>query len=226
MIGSPEIAGGQDQNAFHYVAQLADVAGPRLDLQGGVSVVGQAPARQARGDAEAVQIIVDEVGDVLAPLAETRHAQGHDIEAMEQILAQAAGGDLLTQVAAGGGDDANVHLNVRVAADPAESLIDQNPQQPALGLPRHLGDLVDVERPAVGPLEYADLGAVGRSRLPLRKTRCRFCPGVMPAALMTTNSPLALGLAAWIRRAAVSLPAPGGPEISTRLLAGATLVII
>ena len=47
--------------------------------------------------------------------------------------------------------------------------------------------------------------------------------GVMPAALTARTRPWRDGLAAWISRAEVSLPAPAGPVISTRLLAGADL---
>src|SRR5271154_221548 len=47
----------------------------------------------------------------------------------------------------------------------------------------------------------------------------------MPAAFRAMNSPLARGLAAWISRATISLPEPGGPEIRSRLLAEATLTI-
>ncbi len=48
----------------------------------------------------------------------------------------------------------------------------------------------------------------------------------MPAAAIGTNSLLARWLELWIIRATSSLPEPGGPAISTRLLAGATLVMI
>ncbi len=48
----------------------------------------------------------------------------------------------------------------------------------------------------------------------------------MPAALTGTNSPFARWLEAWISRAEVSLPAPAGPVISMRLLAGATLAMV
>ena len=44
--------------------------------------------------------------------------------------------------------------------------------------------------------------------------------GVIVGALRTTNGPSARTEWAWISRAASSLPAPGGPEMSTRELVG------
>ena len=49
--------------------------------------------------ADALDEVVDQLGDVLAPLRQARHAQRHHVQAVEQVLAEAAGGDLLAQVA-------------------------------------------------------------------------------------------------------------------------------
>ena len=47
------------------------------------------------------------------------------------------------------------------AADPLERLIDQHAQDLVLGLARHVGDLVDEQRAAVGLLQRADLALLG-----------------------------------------------------------------
>jgi len=112
------------------------------------------------------------------------------------------------EIAGGRRHHADVDLDVLVAAEPAKPLLDQNPKNAALTLARHVGDIVDVERAAMGAFEYAD---------PRRSALGPF---------LAEKFERARGLAAWIRRAAVSLPDPGGPEISTRLLAAATLAII
>eukprot|EP01035_Chromulina_nebulosa_P068251 gene68251-93510_t len=49
------------------------------------------------------------------------------------------------------------HVGTCIAAHPPEALLDQNPQDPALGLARHVGHFVEVEGAAVGPLEHPDL---------------------------------------------------------------------
>ena len=50
--------------------------------------------------------------------------------------------------------------------------------------------------------------------------------GVIAAALITTNGPLARPDRAWMLRAASSLPAPDGPTIRMRLLVGATFSMV
>src|SRR3712207_8026864 len=52
---------------------------------------------------------------VLAPLGQRRNSERHHAEAMEEVLAEAALGDLGLQVARGGRQDAHVHLDARGA---------------------------------------------------------------------------------------------------------------
>ncbi len=128
----------------------------------------------------------------------------------------------VAQVAGGRGDHAHVDLHVGVAADPPEALLDQHAQDAALGLARHVGDLVEEEGAAVGLFEDADLarGAVAA----LRRTARRPCAPASCRGADGHEARCARRRLAWIRRATISLPEPGGPEISTRLLVGATLV--
>ena len=97
-------------------------------------------------------------GDVLAPVGERRQVHGHDVEPVIEILAEAAGGDLVGQDSRGRGDDAHVDLDGALAADPNEALIGQHAQDLALGRERHVGDLVEEERAAMRLLEQARAG--------------------------------------------------------------------
>ena len=65
--------------------------------------------------------------------------------------------DLLLQIAIRRGDDADVDANVRRAADPLEALLLEEPQQLGLQPRRHLADLVEEDRSAVGHLEQSFL---------------------------------------------------------------------
>ena len=47
-------------------------------------------------------------GNILAALAQRRNGDPDDIEAIQQVEAEPAGGDLLTQIAVGRGDNAHV----------------------------------------------------------------------------------------------------------------------
>ena len=54
-----------------------------------------------------------------------------------------------------GGDDAHVGLDRLVAADAVELAVGQHAQQPRLQVRRHVADLVEEQRAAVGLLEAA-----------------------------------------------------------------------
>ena len=59
------------------------------------------------------------------------------------------------QVARGGGDHAHIDMDAGRAFDTRKILVDQHAQDFRLGVARHVGDLVDVERAAVGFLQRA-----------------------------------------------------------------------
>ena len=78
---------------------------------------------------------------------------GDDVEAVEEVLAEALlaheGGEVLV----GGGDDAHVHPDGPRAADALELALLQHAQELRLGHRREVADLVEEERAAVGQLE-------------------------------------------------------------------------
>jgi len=113
---------------------------------------------KTRGDRRAFHEIARQGAGVLAPLIERRHFQGHHIEAIIQILAEAPGGNLVTQIAVRRGDDAHIDFHIGGAADPAEGLILEKPEDLALGLDRHIGDFVEQQGAAVGAFEGAHPG--------------------------------------------------------------------
>ena len=106
-----------------------------------------------------------------------------------------------------------------------EALLLQHAQDLALGLERHVGDLVEQQRAAVRRARRCRAGAAARrprkpASQPNSSTSMR--SGAMVAALITTNGASARRELAWISRATTSLPTPGGPVISTRLPVSAT----
>ena len=72
--------------------------------------------------------------DVLAPLAQRGHADRHDAQAIEEILAELAVGDQLVETAVGRRDDADRDANRLLAADALQLAVLQDAQQ--LGLRR------------------------------------------------------------------------------------------
>ena len=97
-----------------------------------------------------------------AALAQRRQPHRHDIQAEEQILAEQALLDQQAQILVGGGDDAHVGLDRRAAADRRVFALLQHAQQPRLRLHRHVADLVEEQRAALGLLEAAGAARAAR----------------------------------------------------------------
>ena len=137
------------------VLELAHVAGEGLGLQ-----VFERGVRDALAlDAELLRTLLQEVAhqqrNVLAALAQRWQAQADDVEAVEEVLAEQALAHALLQVLVGGGDHAHVGADRLLAADAVEVAVGEHAQQPGLQLGRHVADLVEEERAAVGLLEAA-----------------------------------------------------------------------
>ena len=68
-----------------------------------------------RGDAE--QEVAGEFGNVLESRTQRRDNDREDVQAIEQVFAEAPGFHIGDQIAVGGGDDADVDLDAPAAAD-------------------------------------------------------------------------------------------------------------
>ena len=105
--------------------------------------------------------MLDQDRQILEPLAQRRHLHGKDVQAVEQVLAKPAGDDRRIEIPVGGCDDAHVAVDRAVAADALEAALLQDPQKLHLHLQRHVADLVEEQRAALGKLETADPRAQG-----------------------------------------------------------------
>ena len=90
-----------------------------------------------------------------------RHLQIHDIDAIEQILAESAVFDFRFQLAVGGADHAHFHFLVFLGADAAELAVLQQLQQLGLQAQVELGDFVEKEGAAMGHFHAPRLRSVG-----------------------------------------------------------------
>ncbi len=94
----------------------------------------------------------------------TMSYQGRDahldhVEAEQEVLAEAAGGDVGLEVPVGGRDDAHVRVARAALADALEALVLQEAQELGLQGRRDLADLVEEQRAALGGLDPAGLVA-------------------------------------------------------------------
>src|SRR5216683_3265234 len=99
--------------------------------------------------------------DFFPALAQRRNGQSERVQTVVQIFAQTLIGESFRNIDVGGGQDADVHLDHRAAAEAGELLVLQNVQQ--LGLQRrgHLADLVEQDSALVANLKFAGLGMIG-----------------------------------------------------------------
>ena len=93
--------------------------------------------------------------DVVASAPERRHLDAHHVDAVVEILAEALVGDVAFEIAIGRGDDPRVERHFDRLADRAHVALLQGAQELGLHAQRHLADLVEKQRAAVGFDEQA-----------------------------------------------------------------------
>ena len=85
----------------------------------------------------------------------------HDVEAVEQVLAEASLGDELLEVGVGGGDDADVDLDRVRLAERMDLVGLEEAQQLRLEVEADVADFVEEERAAGGGADDAGERGVG-----------------------------------------------------------------
>ena len=163
------VARRQDDRPLDDVAQLADIARPVVRLERRHRLLRQRRRRDPPLGGEAGEEMVDQLGNVLAPLAQRRNPHRHDVQPVIEVLAEAPGGDFLGKVARRRRQHPDIDLDRPLPADPVIALVGQHAQDLGLGGQRHVGDLVEEDACRHAP---ARAGRAGRRRL----LRCRTIP--------------------------------------------------
>src|SRR6185437_2616522 len=121
-----EVVFGQNLGALQDVGQFAHVARPRVSQQSfhglGINL------RTEWTDLPRREETLDQLTDVFTPLAQGRQEDRHDIQTVEQILAETAVLDLLSKIAVGRGYDANIGVYLLRTADAAIMAVLQHTQ--------------------------------------------------------------------------------------------------
>ena len=197
-----------------------DIARPVIGLQRRQRVLADAPRRHAGTLRGALHEMARQHGHVLAAFAQRRHAQRDHVEAIEQILAEAAGGDL--RRGRGCWSRRPGHRPRPGCRRPARK---SAPEGCARSCP---GSPAACRRPHRGPACRHE--PVRRFRCAIRRhSPTRSTPnssasmrsGCMAAQLTSTIGPWARFDRRCSIRAATSLPDPAGPVINTRDPVGA-----
>src|SRR5262249_8559819 len=148
----------EHDGALQSVLELAHVALPRPPDQGPERVALDAETVSPELGVEPVNEVVHQAGNVTPALAQRRHDQVDDVQAIEQILAEVPGLDLALELAVRARDDARVDRNRLGPADRQDALVLDDPQQLDLERQRHLADLVEEQRALARRHEEALVG--------------------------------------------------------------------
>src|SRR6266849_7608877 len=123
---------GEDNGAFDNVFQLAHVAGPVVVHQELESGGRELPQRLGVLEAIALEEMGEEHRHILAAVAQRRKLQMNDVEAVEQVLTEAAFANEREEIDVRSSDDADVHFDLFGAAETHEFAFLNDPQE--LGL--------------------------------------------------------------------------------------------
>ena len=120
-----------------------------------------------------------EQADVLAALAQRRQVNGKHVQAIEQVVAEAARTHTLLQVDVRRGHNARVHLNQCLTAHPAERKVLEDPKQIDLNGQGGLSQLIEKQRPAICHGKHAVTSVHGAGeRAPLMPKQLRLEKGL------------------------------------------------
>ena len=167
----------------------------------------------------AVQFVVfreEAVGqqeDVVAAVAQRRQVDRDDLEPVVEVVAEAAGLDLVEEDPVGGRDEPDVHRDRAYGADPPKAPAVEQRQDLGLHHRIQFADLVEEDRAAVGSLDQpflADDRAGERASLVAEELGLEQL-GRIAAQLMSMNSAAARDDCIWIIRASSPFPVPVSP---------------
>src|SRR5687768_11848718 len=156
----------QDRQTLDNVCQLTNV--PRPPVAHEQLERARAPGRRGTSTPRSIECgeMPDELRDVIGPLAERRDVHGNDVEAKEEILAEAAVGDGALEIVIRRGEDANVHRNGLASTHALDLLRLDGPQQLRLRLRAEVTDLIQEQRAPMSELEPPDAPVGGSGERP------------------------------------------------------------
>src|SRR6266566_3190738 len=154
------------EGALDRVLQLAHVAGPAVDAQALHRLGGEALRRHLVLAAEALEEVLDQQRDVLRPGAQRRQREVHHVEAVVEVLPEAAGPHLALEVAVAGGDEAHVDRHREARAEGRHLALLDGAQELRLQGERDLRHLVEEEGAALGGAEDAVVVVHGAGERP------------------------------------------------------------
>src|SRR5258708_5960253 len=157
VVGVDRVARRHDEQALDSVSQLAHVPLPARLLHQLERRRGKALRPPVAFPAEEIDEMTHQRRDVLAAIAQRRHADRDDAQTEIEILAEGAALDLRLEVLVGRGNHADVDLDRARRSETLDLPFLQHPEDFGLRLRAHIADFVEEDGAAVRLLELADL---------------------------------------------------------------------
>src|ERR1700674_5293269 len=160
-IAGNDLFVAQDHVALDQILQLADIPRPVVFAQSGHQFVGDRHSARIIFAVIVGKKIVDQVGNIGSALAQRRHVQVHDVNAIEQIRPKSTAFNLLLQLSIGGANYADLNFLVLLRPYAAKLAILQQLQQLGLQTQVKFRNLIQKQSSPVGHFDPARFGAVG-----------------------------------------------------------------
>src|SRR5713101_6884303 len=144
---------GKNDGTLHDIFEFADVAGPIVVHQ----ELHSRGSEMAQGLGIFLAVAVEEMreqrGNIFAAVAQRRQLQMNDVEAVIEILAEAALADEGQEIDVRGGDDAHVDFDLFGAAEAHELALLNDAEELGLRFGAYGGDFVEEDGALVGNFE-------------------------------------------------------------------------
>ena len=116
-IGRGHPVSTQDHQTLHCIPQLAYVSGPRGLGQGHQSLFFEMRWLHTQFSRYTIEKMLHKKWNILASFCQTRHVNGYDIEAVEEVFAEPPLFDFQRQIFVRGRKYTDIHFDVLVTPD-------------------------------------------------------------------------------------------------------------
>ena len=137
------------------VLEFTNVSRPWMVLEQAHGIFGEGEFGKTQACGDFLDEVFGEETDIFGALSKRRELDTNDIEAVEEVLSEAAVGHLLFEIFVRCGDDTDIGLDHLVTADAGEFPVLEHAQNFGLELDGHVADLVEEEGAAVALFEAA-----------------------------------------------------------------------
>jgi len=152
---------GEDGGALEGVLEFADVAGPRVIAEAAAGFGAEGERRLSQFAAKFFEEVGSEEKNVVAAIAQGRNRERNGGDAEVEIFTKEFFTDAGGEIAVGGNDDAEVHVNGLRATDAFKAAFFEDAKELGLAGQGQFADFVEEEGAALREFDFADFAIAG-----------------------------------------------------------------